>query len=191
MILTGTEHINEHQYKNTRCKHAGVSKKANLTSVVPCYWHRLPPVFHQSDLPLASDLFIVLWWGALHGAWGRSHHDALSQARVGRTQLVGGYVSCGSYGGKIDKSIESQSPATVLTFCCPHSSFIMKTGSMKGNDSIFLQIPPVFINHLFNHTVCSFTFPPPLTKQQTCMYFTRGCYTATSAKTAYLLSFLP
>lgn len=62
-----------------------------------CYWHRLLPVFHQSDLPLAGDLFRVLRRRALHGARGRRHHDALGQARVGRTQLVGGYVSCGSY----------------------------------------------------------------------------------------------
>jgi len=55
------------------------------------------PVLHEADLPLAGDFSGVLLRRVLHGRRGRRHHDAVGQARAGRTQLVGGYVSCGSW----------------------------------------------------------------------------------------------
>lgn len=64
----------------------------NISITIPL----LSPVLHQPDLPLAGYLFSMLWWGALHGALGCSHHNTLSQARVGWAQLVGGDISCGS-----------------------------------------------------------------------------------------------
>lgn len=109
----------------------------------------LLPVFHQSDLPLAGDLFSVMWWGALHGARGRSHHDALGQARVGRTQLVGRYVSCGSYWGEMDKSVRTPR--------CFHLELILFT-SYSITQSVSSHFPleiiintPVFHQRMFDN----------------------------------------
>lgn len=83
-----------------------------------CDWQKLPPVFHQPDLPLAGDLLGVLWRRALHGARGcRCHHDALGQARVWRAQLVGRDVSCGSCGGETERRVE------LATFTCVASAW--------------------------------------------------------------------
>lgn len=66
---------------------------------------RLPPVLHQPDLPLAGNLLSVLWRRTLHDARGGGrHHDALSQAWVGRAQPVGRDVSSGSWGGQRGRS---------------------------------------------------------------------------------------
>lgn len=82
---------------------------------------RLPPVLHQPDLPLAGDLLSVLWRWALHDAWGRRrHHDALSQARVGRAQLVGRDVSgggCGVQRGRAEFDYQALTWAAFHSFC--------------------------------------------------------------------------
>lgn len=80
------------------------------------------PVLHESDLPLAGDLFSVLRRRVLHGARGRSHDDALSQARVGRPQLVGGDVSSGSYRRRQGRKRRDGHSVNVSFLC---SSFVM------------------------------------------------------------------
>lgn len=101
IFLSSGGFANSNTFKNVK------NNREHRNADVSCDLQKLPPVFHQPDLPLAGDLLGVLWRRALHGAWGcRRHHDALGQARVWRAQLVGRDVSCGSCGGVTGRRVE-------------------------------------------------------------------------------------